>query len=299
MSNSTPSPLPWWQRLIHLLLQLAGFFVLLITHILVLEQLPKLLNTDFFFQSEIAKLSGEWMLGLVSVFSSAYWLDFFQQRLGFKGLGFTRAKAVQNLGLGLAVGSGIILTCFLILWAGGWVQIRSTNWQTGLFFSWFLFFIIQPLTEEIVMRSVFQTYIHRYFGAQAGLTVSALIFGAMHAGNDSFSWIAGLEIVLGGYLMGQLFLRTQSIWGPFAMHASWNFLQSTVLGFAVSGMGTYSVLQLDISGPNWLTGGNFGLEGSLFSLILLVIVIVYFWPTPETTPWQTELEKKKKNLAQV
>ena len=86
--------------------------------------------------------------------------------------------------------------------------------------------------------------------------------------------------------MGQLYLFTQNIWAPFAMHAIWNFLQSTVLGFAVSGMETYRVLQLEISGPEWLTGGDFGIEGSLLSVLFILAAIIYFWPSASNeAPW--------------
>jgi hypothetical protein len=168
-----------------------------------------------------------------------------------------------------------------VLWIGGWVEVLNIDFQLGLFLSWLLFFLVQPLAEEVVMRTFLQSQTHHYFGPQAGLIITALVFGLLHSDNENFSWIAGLEITAGGYLMGLLYLHTQSIWGPYLMHASWNFLQSTVLGFAVSGMDTYRVLKLKIDGPEWLTGGDFGIEGSVLSLLLLLAAIAWFWPASQ------------------
>lgn len=285
---------PWWQRLVYLLLQLAGFTFLFVLHLIILEQISSLLFPAVGFSDhEILELIVVWSLGLLSALSAAYWLDRFQQRFGLPGLGFTSYQLKYGLRTGFLVGTGIIVLSFLILISGGWVSITQVNFQPTMFLFWLFFFLVQPLTEEILMRSVLQTQVHRFFGKQAGLMVTALFFAFMHANNDAFSWVAGLEIFLGGYLMGQLYLKAQNIWAPFLMHASWNFVQSTVLGFAVSGMDTYRVLHLDIDGPEWLTGGQFGLEASWLTVCLLGLAIVYFWRTPSTIPW-LEMEKSRR-----
>jgi hypothetical protein len=241
------------------------------------------------YRYELGALLVDWTVTLLSVLSAVFMLDYAQSRYGWSGLGFGRDNLGESLRLGLLVGGGIILLCFWILYLGGWVSIIGTTWVANLFGGWLLFFLIQPLAEEIIMRSFLQNQLHRYFGAWPGLLVSAVVFGLLHAGNNNFTWLAGIQIFLGGLLMGQLFLYYQNIWAPFAMHAIWNFLQSTVLGFSVSGMETYTLLQLHISGPEWLTGGNFGIEGSLLSVVMIVVANIYFWPVSRNeAPWSKE-----------
>ena len=186
--------------------------------------------------------------------------------------------AGRSFGLGSGVATAMVVLVFLVLLIAGSLSIRNLNVQPGLIAGWALFFLIQPLTEEIVMRSVLQNQVHRFFGRQAGLIVSALAFGALHMGNAHFSWIAALEITAGGYLMGLLFLHFDSIWAPWGLHAAWNFVQSTILGFSVSGIETYRVLEIELSGPSWWTGGDFGLEGSILALLVTLAAILYFWP---------------------
>lgn len=287
MLNSLPSRrFPWWKRLLLLLLQLAVFVLLSLLIGTLLELAGEQLLQSHLWEGELPDLIWGWTVLLISVLTSVYLLSYVQTKQAWRSLGFTTVKMLAGLKTGVLVGGGIIMLCFGILTSGGWVQITQVNYVPSALVGWGLFFIIQPLAEEVIMRSFLQNQVHRYFGAWPGLLVSALVFGLLHMGNNAFTWIAGLEIFLGGLLMGQLYLYTQNIWAPFAMHAIWNFLQSTVLGFAVSGMETYRVLHLEIAGPEWLTGGDFGIEGSLLSVLFILAAIMYFWPSASNeAPW--------------
>jgi uncharacterized protein len=67
---------------------------------------------------------------------------------------------------------------------------------------------------------------------------------------------------------------------PLGLHFMANFTQGTILGFGVSG-GKEPSLLLPISNnkPEWLTGGEFGLEASLPGLFVLILVTLslYNW----------------------
>lgn len=286
MPNSHELPQQWWKRGLFLLVKLIAFIAIATCFTIVLSELllPIYLTR---IDLELDAYIKEWVIVLIAVFAASYIINLFLRQFKLSLLGFTSKRLGYSLLIGLGLGSSILLLCFLFLLAGPWVQIVDVHFTPALFFGWLLFFLIQPLAEEIIMRSFLQTQIQYYFGVHAGLVFTALAFGAMHVANDAFTWIAGAEIVLGGFLMGMLYVMTKSIWAPFAFHAIWNFLQSTVLGFAVSGMDTYRLLELDIHGPAWLTGGQFGLEGSILSLLLLGCAIGYFW---KNIPPQTEQE---------
>ncbi len=236
---------------------------------------------DIFSEPSLSTFLHDWSILLVGVLAAVWAIDQLQDKSGWAGLGFSAKEMLRGLKMGSSTALIILTLCFLILLIGGWTQIESYSFIAPAFFGWFIFFLIQPLAEEVVMRSFLQNQLHRLFGPWGGLFGSALVFSLLHMGNDAFSWIAGLEIVAGGLLMGLLFLHTQNIWGAYAMHAIWNFYQSIVLGFAVSGMETYRFLYLKTEGPNWLTGGDFGLEGSILSLAFLLVAIVYFWPATQ------------------
>ncbi len=267
----------WWKPILSFIIQLVLFIILFALLVII----GQFLITSVFTIPVVSILNDiplhDWFLVLSSSFFAVFLLDRWQQKKGMAAYGFSSNKVGKALLLGLIVGSSILLISFIILLAGGWAKMTCFDFQTGLFFTWLLFFIIQPLAEEIIMRSFLQTQLHRHFGTHPGLFVTALVFTLLHSANDNITLLASIQIFTGGYLMGLLYLQTKNIWATFAMHASWNFLQSTVLGFAVSGMETYSILKTETMGPDWLTGGTFGLEGSLLTLILILLAIVYFW----------------------
>ena len=69
------------------------------------------------------------------------------------------------------------------------------------------------------------------------------------------------------------------LWLVVAQHGTWNYVQGNLLGFQVSGTGAdASIFSFTMgTGPDWLTGGAFGAEGSIITtlVLLLSLVIVY------------------------
>ncbi|MBM4118001.1 hypothetical protein FJ251_09750 [bacterium] len=69
------------------------------------------------------------------------------------------------------------------------------------------------------------------------------------------------------------FALTRRLWFVFGIHLGWNFLQDGVLGLPNSGITALpSWLAGETSGPRWLSGGSFGLESSLVSVLLRLAV---------------------------
>jgi hypothetical protein len=67
-------------------------------------------------------------------------------------------------------------------------------------------------------------------------------------------------------------LLTGRLWLCAALHAGWNFFQDGIFSLAVSGHKVKDGLLLtELSGPDWLTGGAFGIEGSAVDLAFLAM----------------------------
>ncbi len=52
------------------------------------------------------------------------------------------------------------------------------------------------------------------------------------------------------------------------MHAAWNFAEGPVFGFPVSGLDMGGLFRLQITGPDWLTGGAFGPEAGALAIAM-------------------------------
>jgi hypothetical protein len=69
-------------------------------------------------------------------------------------------------------------------------------------------------------------------------------------------------------------MRTGSLWLPIGLHAGWNFGQ-LLFNLPISGL-RFSIevpLTITFTGPYWLHGGTFGLEGGVAASALLLGVV--------------------------
>ena len=106
------------------------------------------------------------------------------------------------------------------------------------------------------------------------LFLSSLLFAVMHFFNPDFSWLAFLNILLAGLLLGIPFVYTRNLSFPIGFHWFWNWIQGPVLGYRVSGNESgESLFSLSFSESGWLHGGSFGFEGSLLCTILLALAV--------------------------
>jgi membrane protease YdiL (CAAX protease family) len=85
---------------------------------------------------------------------------------------------------------------------------------------------IAPMAEEFVFRFFLYGVLRRYFGRLVGLTVSALLFAAVHAHLPSF---APLFILAACFTVA--YEWSESILVPMAMHCLFNSLTLTALAF--------------------------------------------------------------------
>jgi uncharacterized protein len=125
------------------------------------------------------------------------------------------------------------------------------------------------LIEELLFRLVLLRLLERSFGIAWALAVSSLVFGLAHLGNAGATPLIGVLLGLElGLLFGAAYLLTRRIWLCTALHFAWNFVQGAVFSIAVSGHSGESWLHGTLTGPAWLTGGAFGAEGSVVSVVL-------------------------------
>jgi hypothetical protein len=90
--------------------------------------------------------------------------------------------------------------------------------------------------------------------------------------------LAGINIFLASILFGLAYIRTQSLAMPIGLHFTANLMQGGVLGFGVSGTDQSGLLKPIFAGvPEWLTGGQIGLEASILGLLFVVITLTLFY----------------------
>jgi CAAX protease family protein len=144
------------------------------------------------------------------------------------------------------------------------------------------------INEELDARGYVLQNLVEGMGFARAVLVSAVYFGALHLLNPGASAASTLGVALFGVLAGLAYSATGQLWMPIGMHAAWNFFEGPVYGFLVSGVSMGGVFNLQVNGPEWLTGGSFGPEAGALTMAPLVLMIgaVYLWglgrrPAPE------------------
>ena len=101
----------------------------------------------------------------------------------------------------------------------------------------------------------------------------------MHLFNTGGTAWSSLAIALtAGWLLGISYAYHRTIWAPIGLHWAWNFLESCVFGFPVSGnpITFIPIFTPIVSGPDILTGGAFGLEASIITVIMAIIIAAVY-----------------------
>lgn len=189
------------------------------------------------------------------------------------------AGAVREAVQGIVIGAFFFGSIIAILALAGAYQVSGINhWSVLL--PPFFFAISAAVFEEILFRGVLFRGIEQRLGSWLALVISAVIFGSLHLLNKDATIAGVIGIMLQtGFTMGAAFMLTRRLWLPMGIHFAGNFTQGGIFGSVVSGNGAETgILRSTITGPDWLTGGVFGIEASLVTIALgLVVGILLVW----------------------
>lgn len=223
-----------------------------------------------------APISVPGVLILIVATSAGYYLvvRFLERRRSIHELSLRR---LGGLGIGLAGGAAAILICCGIIALGGGYQWSTVeNPDLGSIALGILAAGIGAgIAEELIYRGIAYRLMEQLFGTWAALIGSGLLFGIMHMTNPGSSLWGGISVALaGGLLFGVIYALTRSLWVTIGYHTAWNVVQGPLLGVPVSGNDLSAFLQTTMNGPDWLTGGAFGAEGSVITVVLMFGVTV-------------------------
>src|ERR1700761_1757203 len=82
--------------------------------------------------------------------------------------------------------------------------------------------IVAPFFEELLFRGFIQPLLSRTFGVVAGVLITAVLFGGLHAPEYSWAWQYALVVALAGAVFGWIRARTGSVAPGTVMHGFYN-----------------------------------------------------------------------------
>lgn len=180
--------------------------------------------------------------------------------LGQRGLG-------RELGIGLLVGAGRYTACEGVLMALGIYRIQGLNPPSFLIPA-LAMAISASVFEELLFRGVLYRSVEAWFGSWAALGVSSLVFGLSHLLNPQATLEGALFIAVeAGILLAAAYMLTRRLWLSIGFHLAWNYTQSAIFSGIVSGTDAApGWIRSTMQGPDYLTGGQFGVESSVLAL---------------------------------
>jgi membrane protease YdiL (CAAX protease family) len=190
-----------------------------------------------------------------------------------------RTGLVGGLGLGTVLGVAVFAMVVVNIAFLGYYHVDGPGEATGAV-GLFGFMAAAAVTEELMFRGVLFRVIERRTGTWPAMLLTGVLFGAYHLVNpDASVWGALAIVVEAGGMLTAAYVATRRLWVPIGLHFGWNFAAAAIFGTEVSGNGANrGLLDATMSGPALVTGGDFGPEGSLYSVVFCVLTaVVFLW----------------------
>jgi uncharacterized protein len=229
-------------------------------------ELESITNLVFVFFLNISFVLAAWIM--------LKWVD--HRSPAMLGLNFW-TSSLREILIGFGLGFVNLGLVFFALLAFGWISVEwagITLTDTNMFIFYLGIYFVFASIEELINRGYLFQVLSEGVGVFAAAVIINSIFSLGHILNPDFSILAAIFLFIHGLLYTVAYLKTRSLWTPIGLHMAWNFTQGPVAGMKVSGTSPgNSFLLTDVSGPDLLTGGNFGVEGGLVAIFISAIIL--------------------------
>ena len=231
-------------------------------------------------------------------------------KMSFRSLGLRANGFFSSFASGALAAILTLSLLFGTLYLCGLVRVNGlsdeyskagTNAFTTLFLT-ALAFLAVGFFEEFTFRGYALHNLHSWLGTKWAIAIQAIVFGLIHIGNVSTPqalidarW-GVVNIALIGIFFALCYLKSGSLWFPIGFHAAWNFALGSLFSLPVSGLTLFRVLDVSVA-PSWLTGGTFGLEGSVLLTPLLIALCWVLSKLPDHAQAQADLRALRSPLS--
>jgi membrane protease YdiL (CAAX protease family) len=199
-----------------------------------------------------------------------------------------RPTAFREWQKGAALGWGLLLIALLPMAVVGDLHpqfaVSSQAWVSTLVSVLALF--VGTLATEIAYRGFLFRRLTDAFGTVAATILLSLLYAFVATSplnNTAFSFTVAF---IGGLLLSVCYLRTHALWLGWGLHFGWVASMGILFGLPLAGSSDLqSVVTTDSSGHIWLTGGSYGPEGAVFTILVLLAGLIALYPLTREYAW--------------
>jgi membrane protease YdiL (CAAX protease family) len=180
----------------------------------------------------------------------------------------SRQKVLGELGLGFLISLVLVGITVGLMALLGYYKIVSFGLAQVLVDAFFRFGMgsfIQDITFLVILFKLTEELL----GSWIAILAYSVFFGLIHIGNENATFWTIIALVLGSLILPAAYMYSRRLWLAWGIHFSWNYFQDGILGMPNSGITKLpSWITPTIEGPNWITGGAFGIEASYIAVLL-------------------------------
>lgn len=137
---------------------------------------------------------------------------------------------------------------------------------------WAVAFVLVGFSEEFMFRGYVQYTLTRGIGFWPAAVCLSLLFGAAHLKNPGEGIVGALNVAVTGMVFAFALRRTGNLWLAVGWHAAFDFGETFLFSVPDSGfVFDHHLSNSVVLGPDWLTGGTVGPEGSVFGFLTMGI----------------------------
>jgi uncharacterized protein len=237
-----------------------------------------------FFQLLSGLMAGDylWLILSLEFVTSLITVGIFRlliERRGFTGLGWTLDGYIGEALAGFFLAPALLGLAAIGMLLSGHLEWTDIIWQPTTLFISFGWMALIAFSEELVFRGYILRNLMEFIPNKwIALVISSVLFAAYHAFTPGIHTLAFVNLFLAGILLGINYIFTKNLWFSFLLHLGWNFFEGPILGFRVSGTTFPSLFQAEPNGDLFITGGDYGLAGSMpMTLLLVISILVLAW----------------------
>jgi hypothetical protein len=164
-----------------------------------------------------------------------------------------------------------------VLWALGAYHPTGFQWTNGFFLGAALG-LGGAFLEEPVFRGFLLRALDARWGAVIAVIIVSVVFGGIHVVNtlatDTVSLFGAVAIMVeSGLFFSAAYYATRRLWLAIGIHFAWNTTLFGIFGMATSGIASMGgLIKGTVSGPDIITGGTFGPEASIVTIVIGAIL---------------------------
>lgn len=146
------------------------------------------------------------------------------------------------------------------------------------------------LVAMLAVEVGFRGYLLRRLIAATGPTGAALVVSLFYAvvlgARPNATALSVAVTFAAGLLFSLAYLRTHALWLGWGLHFAWAATMAVLFGLPLGGLANFSSLvSTDVSGPVWLTGGAYGPEGALWTIVVLLVTGIVLYRKTRDYAW--------------